>query len=84
MWRLRGFRVQLARPDRMPTEIDVARLRKLLDRGDVQLLEVLPESEFQEEHLPGAINIPLKSLMTNAVAHLDKSRPTIVYCWDDI
>jgi rhodanese-related sulfurtransferase len=68
----------------MPKEIDVARLRDLLKRGDVQLLEVLPESEYNEEHLPGAVNIALKSLTSDAVALLDKSQPTVVYCWDDI
>jgi len=68
----------------MPKEIDVARLRELLKRGDVQLIEVLPESEYNEEHLPGAVNIPLRSLTSDAVAHLDKATPTVVYCWDDI
>ena len=68
----------------MPTEIDVAELRALLERGDVQLVEVLPATEYEEEHLPGAISIPLKSLNADAVAELDKSRPTVVYCWDDI
>lgn len=68
----------------MPKEIDVARLRELLARGDVQLLEVLPESEYQEEHLPGAVNMPLKSLTADAIAQFDKSKPTVVYCWDDM
>jgi rhodanese-related sulfurtransferase len=68
----------------MPKEIDVARLRDQLERSDVQLLEVLPESEYNEEHLPGAVNIPLKSLSPDAVARFDKSKPTVVYCWDDI
>jgi rhodanese-related sulfurtransferase len=70
--------------DGMPKEIDVARLGELLERGDVQLLEVLPEREYEEDHLPGAINIPLKSLTPDAVARFDKSRATVVYCWDDI
>ena len=68
----------------MPKEIDLARLRGLLERDDVQLLEVLPESEYGEEHLPSAINIPLKSLTAAAVASLDRLHPTVVYCWDDL
>jgi len=68
----------------MPKEIDVAELRALLERDDVQLVEVLPESEYEEEHLPGAINIPLKSLNGDTAARLDKSRPTVVYCWNDL
>jgi rhodanese-related sulfurtransferase len=39
--------------------------------------------EYDEEHLPGAIHLPLKSL-TREVAErtLDRGRPVIVYCWD--
>ena len=68
----------------MPTEIDLARLRALLDREGVQLIEVLPQNEYEEEHLPDAINIPLKSMNAHALSGLDKVRPTVVYCWDDI
>ena len=61
--------------------IDYQGLRRLLDEG-AQLVEVLPAEEYEEEHLPGAINIPLKQLDANSTAKLDKSRPAIVYCWD--
>jgi len=62
-------------------KIDYQRLRTLLDEG-AQLVEVLPAEEYAEEHLPGAINIPLKELDAGSAAQLDKSRPVIVYCWD--
>jgi rhodanese-related sulfurtransferase len=65
----------------MPTRIEIDRLRELLD-GGVQLVEVLPAEEFEEEHLPGAINIPLKALDAQSTATLDKSNPVVVYCWD--
>ncbi|MEA2436292.1 MAG: phage shock protein [Thermoleophilaceae bacterium] len=65
----------------MPTGIEIERLRELLD-GGVQLVEVLPAEEFEEEHLPGAINIPLKALDAQSTATLDKSNPVVVYCWD--
>jgi rhodanese-related sulfurtransferase len=67
----------------MPTEIDIEELQRLMNEGAAQLVEVLPEREFLEEHLPGAINIPLKKLTSQAVDGLDRSRPVIVYCWDD-
>jgi rhodanese-related sulfurtransferase len=57
------------------------RLRELLASG-AQLVEVLPEEEYREEHLPGAINIPLKRLDGETTARLDKRRAIIVYCWD--
>src|SRR5215211_6273983 len=62
-------------------KIDYQGLRPLLDEG-AQLVEVLPAEEYAEEHLPGAINIPLKRLDADTAAQLDKSRPVIVYCWD--
>ena len=65
----------------MVTPIDRHHLIELLDAG-AQLLEVLPAHEYDEEHLSGAVNIPLKELDEAAVAGLDKSRATVVYCWD--
>ena len=62
-------------------KVDYQGLRQLLDEG-AQLVEVLPAEEYAEEHLPGAINIPLKQLDANSAAQLDKARPVIVYCWD--
>jgi phage shock protein E len=68
----------------MVTKVDCAELRSLLDAGDVQLVEVLPAEEYGEEHLPGAINLPLKQLDASTAAALDRSRPVAVYCWDYI
>ncbi len=56
---------------------------RLLREENAQLVEVLPAGEYEEEHLPGADNLPLKKLTAANAAHLDKSRPVIVYCWDD-
>jgi rhodanese-related sulfurtransferase len=47
-----------------------------------QLVETLPASQYEEERLPGAINIPLKKLDGRAAATLDRNRPVIVYCYD--
>ncbi len=54
----------------------------LLERG-AQLVEVLPKEEYEEEHIPGAINIPLRKIDVEARTRLDPARPVIVYCWDD-
>ncbi len=68
----------------MPTELDLDGLQRLLKDRDVQLIEVLPQNEYDEEHLPGSINIPLKSMNADSVSGLDKFRATVVYCWDEI
>jgi rhodanese-related sulfurtransferase len=65
----------------MPTLIDRDQLRTLRDRG-AQLVEVLPASEYEEDHLPGAINLPLRRLDAEATRLLDRNRPVVVYCWD--
>ena len=47
-----------------------------------QLVEVLPREEYEEEHLPGAINIPLKELNRETTTRLNRDVPIIVYCHD--
>jgi rhodanese-related sulfurtransferase len=65
----------------MPDSVLYPELLRLLDSG-AQLVEVLPEDEYREEHLPGAINIPLKKLDAETTADLDKRKAIVVYCWD--
>ena len=67
----------------MPTPIDREELQRLLAEENGQLVEVLPPDEYEDEHLPGAINIPLRQLDAN-VAELDRQRPVIVYCHDGL
>jgi rhodanese-related sulfurtransferase len=66
----------------MPRVIERDEVRRLIEQG-AQLIEVLPKEEFEEEHLPGAINIPLRRIDAEAAERLDRSRPVVVYCWDD-
>jgi rhodanese-related sulfurtransferase len=65
----------------MAERIEVERVRELAAQ-DAQLVEVLPAGEYAEEHLPAAINIPLKALDATTTATLDKRGPVIVYCFD--
>jgi rhodanese-related sulfurtransferase len=68
--------------DEMPTPIDRDELQRLCREAAAQLVEVLPVDEFEDEHLPGAVNIPLKALNRDSTASLDRRRPVIVYCYD--
>ena len=65
----------------MPTTVDRDRVVELVGRG-AQLVEVLPQDEFDEEHLPDAIHLPLKTLSADSTEGLDRTRPLVVYCWD--
>jgi rhodanese-related sulfurtransferase len=66
----------------MPKEIHRNEVGRLLSKG-AQLVEVLPDHEYQEDHLPGALNLPLRRIEKEASDVLDRNRPVIVYCWDD-
>ncbi len=65
----------------MPEQIDRDEVRRLLDQG-AQLVEVLPAGEYAEDHLPGAVNLPLRRLEQQATSVLDPARAVVVYCWD--
>lgn len=67
----------------MPSDIDRNTLRRLLGEG-AQLVDVLPPAEYEEEHLPGAISLPLQRLEVGTVATLRPDVPVITYCWDGI
>jgi rhodanese-related sulfurtransferase len=62
-------------------EIDREQVQHLAASG-AQIVEALPAKEFEEDHLPGAINMPLRRVETYAKSLLDPARPVIVYCWD--
>lgn len=66
----------------MAATIDRDEVQRLLDDEQAQLVEVLPPDEYEDEHLPGAINIPLKTLNAQTAGQLDRERPVIVYCYD--
>ena len=67
----------------MPVDIGLEQLDELLAAG-AQLVEVLPNSEYLEEHLPGAVNIPLRNVSAEGVKELDAGSPVVVYCWDSL
>ena len=65
----------------MPREIDREQVRRRIEEG-AQLVEVLPADEYEEEHLPGAVNLTLRQLEERATEVLDRHRAVVVYCWD--
>lgn len=65
--------------------IDVHTTVKHLQEGAV-LIDVLPEIEYQRQHIPGAVNIPVDrdDFETRVAREVpDKSTPVIVYCTDE-
>jgi rhodanese-related sulfurtransferase len=65
----------------MAREIDREQVRRFMEQH-AQIVDVLPAREYGEEHLPGAINLPLRRIEMEASQVLDPSRPVVVYCAD--
>lgn len=54
---------------------------KIEGEDDFELVEVLSEDQYEELHLPGAINIPGDQLREQAPERIpDKDREIVVYC----
>lgn len=62
--------------------VDLDEVRRLVSEEQAQLVEVLPRAEYEEEHLPGALSLPLKEIGSEPLRALDPPRPLIVYCYD--
>lgn len=54
-------------------------LRALLERGEVVVIDVRPEVEFEHDHLEGARSLPLDRL-DEAIDQLPRDRPIVAYC----
>jgi molybdopterin/thiamine biosynthesis adenylyltransferase/rhodanese-related sulfurtransferase len=63
------------------SEVDATRARELIDGGDVLVVDVREQDEWDEGHIPGAVHIPrghLESRIERAAS--DPSRAIILYC----
>ena len=68
----------------MPSQVfSVSEVKRLLEQG-AQLVDVLGGDDFEHDHLPGAINIPLKNLDATSAEQLDRAKSVVVYCWDGL
>ena len=63
----------------MPTSIDRNEVQRLLAEEGAQLVDVLPPAEYEDSHIAGAVNIPLRTLDRETTALLDRARPVVVY-----
>jgi hypothetical protein len=61
----------------MPTHVGREDVQWLVRKG-AQLVEVLPNKEFDEQHLPGAIHLPLRKIDAGIRASVDPKRPVVV------
>ena len=65
----------------MAQVIDRETVRRLIEQG-AQIVDVLPAEEYGGDHLPGAVNLPLRKIEIEASRVFDHARPIVVYCAD--
>jgi rhodanese-related sulfurtransferase len=66
---------------RVASRIDVDELLDLV-AGGAALVDVLPETIYRQEHVPGALSMPLATFRPERLAGFDRSAPIVVYCFD--
>lgn len=59
-------------------EIDAIGVKTMMDDGNVLLVNPMTPIEFDNEHIPGSVNIPIEALEEKLPK--DKSMPLVFYC----
>ena len=63
----------------MVTPVDRSQLQRLIEVEEAQVVDVLPEREYDESHIPEAISLPLRRLTAETVSVLRRDKPLVVY-----
>ena len=72
---------QLFFEQKLQYELDSWDLNDALSKGErVIAVDARSAETFQKEHIPGAINIPHRTMTLESTAHLDKSILYVTYC----
>jgi rhodanese-related sulfurtransferase len=59
--------------------VSLTELRRRLRTGDVTVIDVRPEEEYQAGHIPGALSIPVAQLKRR-LAEVPKNKEVVAYC----
>ena len=59
--------------------VDVDELREKVRNGEVTVLDVRPEEEYEAAHIPGALSVPLPAL-AKRLSELPRTREVVAYC----
>lgn len=74
-----GYVLQADTTETLAT-VEVKELKRLLDEGHVQLVDVREASERDLEYIPGSRNIPYRLLRSAGSESLDATRPVVTIC----
>ena len=59
--------------------INLDGLKQLMDTGNTVVIDVREAAEYEAGHIPGAINIPIRTLAQN-LDQIPADQPVVVYC----
>jgi rhodanese-related sulfurtransferase len=59
--------------------VTIKELRRRMRDGDVTVIDVRPEEEYQAGHIPGALAIPVAQIKRR-LAEIPKKRDVVAYC----
>jgi rhodanese-related sulfurtransferase len=72
---------QLFYEQKLQFELDSWDLNDAISKGEkVVVIDARSAEAYQNEHIPGAINIPHRTMIKESTAHLDKSVLYVTYC----
>ena len=67
--------------NKLAYEIDAWDLHAALDAGEkITLVDARSSEAFQREHIPGAINIPHRTMTAESTRHIDRGALVVTYC----
>ncbi len=62
-------------------EIDSWDLKVAVESGaQIYILDTRSPEAFQKEHIPGALNLPHRTMSAQSTGHLDRSALVVTYC----
>ena len=60
-------------------EISLEELNQQMEKGEIVLLDVRPQTEYESSHIPGAVSMPLEEL-GERMSSLSKNEEFVAYC----
>ena len=67
--------------DKLEYETDAWDLKAALDKGEkIIVVDARSPQSYQEEHIPGAVNIPHRTMNEESTRQFDRSALYVVYC----
>ena len=62
----------------MISSISVSELERILP--NINLIDIINVEKYNDNHIPGSINIPAEKLMNNYAKYLNKNNTYYLYC----